>query len=67
MLTTLTIPHRTLGQLHTRDEMKILLAMQDGKLLNGEHVYAVIPQPPSALHRLVKACLNRLHTRVARA
>ena len=62
MLTTLTIPHRTLGQLHTRDQMKILLAGRD-----CEHQYETIPQHPGPLSRLIRACLIWLNRRFAGA
>lgn len=61
MLTTLTIPHRTLGQLHSRAEMKILLAGQE-----TEHHYDTIPQRPGLLRRLVTAILTRAPQRTQR-
>ena len=62
MLTTLTIPHRTLGQFHSREEMKILLSARD-----CEHHYETIPQRPGPATRLIRACLIWLHHRGMRA
>ena len=61
MLTTLTIPHRTLGQLHSREQMKILLGGRD-----TEHCYATIPQRPGLISRVIKAVLTWSHHRTAR-
>ena len=59
MLTTLTIPHRTLGQLHSRDEMKVLLSASE-----IEHVYDTIPPPPGPLAGWVSAASVWLRIRL---
>ena len=61
MLTTLTIPHSTLGQLHSREQMKILLGGRD-----TEHYYVTVPQRPSLIRCMIKAILSWSHRRTAR-
>ena len=61
MLTTLTIPHKTLGQLHSREEMKILLGGQD----TGHH-YETMQQRPGLMTRMIKAVLTGPQNRTAR-